>query len=179
MEQPGNEKVTSYSSAKVILDMVKNEYDNEFSRISALENKVYIAITLSVALLAIICPLTNFQAILHKHLNTVSDFIVPVICLLSIIASFISIFFALYNFLKVLSLHQYFRIVTNNYIHADIFSKEENVIAFTIASDYNDAIMHNNIITDKRLSQYQKAIKCIIVSLIFLVISCFLKYNFI
>jgi hypothetical protein len=169
----------TYPSAKVLLDMIKIEYDNEFQRASALDSKVSITLTLSAALLALIYPLTNLKAVLDRSIVKVSECIIPLICILSVAISFGFLVVAIFHFIEVISLHKYKAIDPKCFTDVEYFSKPENEMAIVISFKYKDAIEENRIVNEARMLKYQKAVTFVVISIIFLIVSYIIKYNFI
>lgn len=166
-----------FPSASIVLDMVKKEYDNELKRSTNLDSKVNITLTLCAALLAIEYQQVDVHSLLVKQIHTISDCIIPIICIISIILSLCLLIFATFCFIHVISVHNYTRPEYMDFLDTEVYKKDVQETIIAVTTYYSNAIISNRDITDLRMKKYQKAIYCVLLAVIFLTLANILKGN--
>lgn len=137
------DKLKEYESSKLLLDVVKAEYDSEYRRASAIETRITIMITFAIFMAGYL--FTKFD----------SDFMRFSICDLKIFLMVNSIIFlsiSILIFIYLLISRTYKVIELKGFSNIDVQGEDEGLIAYDILQAYLEAYEYNQKVINKKIT---------------------------
>ena len=159
------DKKLNQESLDVLLQTSKNEYENEHSRTSIIDNKTSIALPIMSAYFLALIPQNNLKQLFSVQLNTFFDFLLPSCLLLLYISSLVLAFLAVINIINVVMTKDYIAIDPYALYDEDYLFNDKKYIVIKLISLYIEASLSNKEVNDSRIPKYKKSWKFVIISI--------------
>ena len=150
-----NKGSSEYKSAKLLLEVIQKEYDNDINKLSELYSRTGIFIAVIAAYLGFI--FSNNDYFTFFRTSTIQS----VGCIENIVLNFtyasasILTFLSGYNFFSVLLTSQYVRLDSAKGFDENTAKNDENINAFYLMQRYSEVVLLNKPVVDKKTRHYK------------------------
>lgn len=156
MKTKGENELSKFPSAEVLLSAIQKEYEFELSRKKDLETRAGIFLPLIIALCTFILSNFNARDLFQFNLEQ-ADIVYTIVTVLIILTKFICLILALLYFIKVLIVYRYERIDLKEFTE-ELAEHEKDVIEMSLINIYRDIVEKNQTVNDKKAIYYTKGI---------------------
>lgn len=172
-----NQEKVEYLSSNIVYSTIKEEYDYELQRIQKIDTKVNIGFTLCSALFIFILQFFDFSD-MSKRLKEDISLQLPfnfyfsfwLVMTIPYASSFILL-------LLIIRSRKYYHINIGELISNNMHKQEKSITEVFIAYRYNEAIIKNRIINNKRMMIFNISLGLIFIVILCSVVLSAIKFN--
>lgn len=170
----------AFPSAKIQLEIAKNEYEREKSRSDSLDNKagVYIAAIVTIITVFIqLLPFRDINTLFTKAEKTIACALTAV--LLILLFGFIMSGTAFYSLTKTIGLRNYKRVCLGNLTDISLLASPEDHTSEAMIRHFVDIIAHNESVNDEKAENLNKGLYRSIIGFVFISVGTVLLFSII
>lgn len=145
----------NHNAIVLLMDIAKEEYSNELSRTTTIDNKTNISLPIISAYFFMLAQSTEYRTLFDIPIDSFDDLIAPTIFLLLYISSLVLSFFACIEMIKVIFFKKYITINVEDLYNDDFLKRDSTVLATNLIDLYTQAISHNKTQNDSRIKLYK------------------------
>lgn len=157
-------------SVKLLMETAKCEYDNEYNRISIIDNKASIILPVVSAYFLAIAQMNDYEKIFSYKITSFVDLIVPSLLFLTYTSSLIIALVAIIMLVSVVSTRNYQNIKSSDLYDVDYLKNESIFLQIELVNLYITTTEFNKMINDTKIAKYQNSWKFTIASIILFVL---------
>ena len=172
--------IPAFPSAKIQLEIAKNEYEREKSRSDSLDNKagVYIAAIVTIITVFIqVLPFRDLNTLFSKAGKTSACALTAV--LLILLVGFIMSGIAFYSLTKTIGLRNYKRVCLENLTDISLLASPEDQSSEAMIRHFVDIIAHNESLNDDKAENLNKGLFRSIIGFVFISVGTVLLFTII
>lgn len=158
------------SSVKLLMETAKCEYDNEYNRISIIDNKTSIILPVVSAYFLAIAQMNDYEKIFSYKITSFAGLIVPSLLFLTYTSSLIIALVAIIMLVSVVSTRNYQNIKSSDLYDVDYLKNESIFLQIKLVNLYITTTEFNKMINDTKIAKYQNSWKFTIASIILFVL---------